>query len=106
MRPRDSSLSTMPVTFEASQGSASASVLIGKGRSRVRNAIPCEGVRSSSWQSALHQSRTLKQSEMTVAHESSDAPSDAPRDRRRGSSASGAWGGDRLEVMKVYCPWF
>ena len=44
MRPRDSSLSTIPVTFEASQASASASVLIGSGRSRLRSASPCAGV--------------------------------------------------------------
>ena len=50
-------MSTIPVTFEASQSSASASVFIGIGRSgsSTLSACPCAGVRSNSAHRATHQ---------------------------------------------------
>src|SRR5262252_5504321 len=63
----------MPVTFEASQSSASASMLIGTGRSGsiTRNAWPCAGVRSNSAQMATHQSFVAKKNSTKVGQNTS-----------------------------------
>src|SRR4030095_11303725 len=68
-----SSLSTIPVTFEASQTSASASVFIGMGRagSRTRSACPWAGVKSNSAQTATHQLRVANRNSTSVGQNAS-----------------------------------
>src|SRR5262245_26734505 len=68
MRPRDSSLSTIPVTLEASHQSDSARLLIGTGRSGsiMRSAWACIGVRSNSVHSATHQALVAKKKSTKV----------------------------------------
>ena len=63
----------MPVTFEASHTSASASVLIGTGRagSSARSACPCAGVSSNSAQRATHQLRVANRNSTIVGQNAS-----------------------------------
>jgi hypothetical protein len=68
MSPRVSSLSTIPVTFEASQNMVSASELMATGwsGSRLRSACPWVGVRSISVQMAIHHPFVLTTNSISV----------------------------------------